>query len=472
MKRKILQIIYIAAFLIICLIPFAGMSLWSTQESTENKTLAAFPSLFVDGSLNLSYFDELSDYFEDHFAFRNELVDADAQIMSRVFNESNESTVIKGSEGWLYYSSTLDDYLGTNLMSERSLKNAAHNLAITSDYVEAQGSQLLVTVPPNKNSLYGENMPYYYSQIVSEQSNIDALSELLDVNEVSYLDLFSLFEQQSEVLYLKRDSHWNNKGALMAYNAIMDSLGYDHETYDTAIVERAETEIGDLNKMLYPVSSEPEWNYFYQYDTDYTYLTPTESVGDAWIITQNEAQEGTLLMYRDSFGNTLIPFLSNSFNTAYYSKGLPYMLGSHMSSYNPDAVVIECVERNISNFAIYPPILQSLEADIDVSSLSDAESSDTTLDFSQSENDMRYYMISGVAEESLCDTDTVFYIELEYENEVRFYEAFDKTTDDTDYGFVFYLEEQYADELISKGAKASVIAYTNGEYHLLKSITL
>lgn len=45
MKKKIWYLIYIAAVLVLVLVPFAGMSVAATNETTENKELAAFPKL-------------------------------------------------------------------------------------------------------------------------------------------------------------------------------------------------------------------------------------------------------------------------------------------------------------------------------------------------------------------------------------------------------------------------------------------
>ena len=45
------------------------------------------------------------------------------------------------------------------------------------------------TVAPNKNSLYGENMPYYDSLKVDEENNLARLVPFLEKEGVSYVDL-------------------------------------------------------------------------------------------------------------------------------------------------------------------------------------------------------------------------------------------------------------------------------------------
>lgn len=253
------HLIFIIACIGVCLLPFVGMAVRPTTTSTENKVMSSFPSLNTeDGTLNLDFFQEFEEYFQEHFAFRNEFVYADAKIQTSLFSVSNIDTVTYGTDGWLYYTSTLGDYLGSNRMSDRQIYNLAHNLSLVRQYVEEKGSDFLLTIPPNKNTLYGEHMPYYDSYIIDPTHNIDLLTPKLQELEIPYADLLALFRNEDEVLYLKRDSHWNMKGAIKAYNCMMDTLGYMHSDYGDSLVTRAKNEDGDLNRMLYTFYGEKE----------------------------------------------------------------------------------------------------------------------------------------------------------------------------------------------------------------------
>ncbi len=469
--KKSLAACYLVIGMAICLVPFAGMSAFRTDTTTENKTLASFPQLVDEGELNLEFFDELGEYFEDHFAFREALVNADALIQSKVFGVSNVSTIITGENGWLYYSATLDDYLGQDLMSDRAIFNAAHNLALTQEYVEAKGAQFSVTVAPNKNSLYGDNMPYYDSYIVSEEKNIDNLAALLAENDVNYIDLFSVFEATDEVLYLKRDSHWNNKGAVLAYNTILGSMDISHDLLETVRVLRTDTEIGDLNTMIYPLTSVAEWNYSYEYEQTYSYVTDTDSVEDSWIITENAEGDGTLLMFRDSFGNTLLPLMANTFSDSYFAKGVPYLLGSYMNTYNPDTVIIEKVERNINEFAENPPVFlpEATTLEQDATEAIDA----TTCAVGMSENDMSYVCISGILDEANVAADTEVYIKLSAGEEELCFPAFYVSSDETDYGYMLYIAKDDLAVFLPEGEsqlEVAVITITGETAALVQTI--
>ena len=78
------------------------------------------------------------------------------------------------------------------------------------------------TVAPNKNSLYGENMPYYDSLKVDEENNLARLVPFLEKEGVSYVDLYEAFTGEEEILYHERDSHWNNKGGGFCFGSFDD----------------------------------------------------------------------------------------------------------------------------------------------------------------------------------------------------------------------------------------------------------
>jgi len=397
------MILFVAVCLVLCLIPSVGMLFFPTTKTSENKAMAQMPKLVTEeGAFNKAFFSEFETYFTQRMALRNQMVFADAKIQTTVFQESNVSGVIRGTDGWLYYASTLDDYLGRNRMSDRELFNLAHNLSVVQAYLDARDIDFVFTIAPNKNTLYGENMPYYDSVVVDPAHNAELLKPFLEAQEVSYLDLFALFRQQDEVLYLKQDSHWGMKGACLVYNAIMDSLQLDHEDYSSVTPQPVTSTEGDLNKMLYSFYGKSETDY--SYGLSVPYANNAKSVEDGWIITENAGGAGTLLMFRDSFGNTLIPFLSNEFEKAYYSKGQPHLMGLYVETFAPECVVVQKVERNIGDYLSDLPILAAPETELPLTIT--ISQTDTTAQIEPCMNDTNYYKISGTVDPARIRNDS------------------------------------------------------------------
>ena len=403
MKHR--HVIFIALFLAVCLLPAAGFLLFPTVKTTENRPMASAPRLTDgDGSLNAGFFEEFGTWFGERMGLRNELVSADARIQSAVFAGSNVSGVVRGTGGWLYYSSTLDDYQGLSVLSGRDLFCLANNFSVVQDYLEVRGISFVLTVPPNKNTLYGEHMPYYDSVTVTGDHSAVLLAPLLEERGVNYVNLFDLFSSREETLYLLRDSHWNNEGACLAYDAVMDAAGLPHEDYADAAVTTVRTRDGDLNRMLYGFYGPYEEDAAYPLPGGWSYDREGADVEDGWIVTQAADAEGTLLMFRDSFANTLIPFLSEEFGTACYSKGMPNALERYLEAWDPGCVVIEKVERNLSEYLTAPPILTPAEVpapqDITIAG------TDTSLTVSVCEYDTNYLAFSGAVDPVRVTEDT------------------------------------------------------------------
>lgn len=423
---------FLIVCLVVCLLPSLATLAFPTNRTTENKKMAAAPVLQTeDGKLNPAFFDEFENWFNEHIAFRNLLVSADAHIQALVFDESSVDRVVVGTDGWLYYASTLDDYLGRDVLSERDRFNLAHNFELIQDYLQQRGIEFVLTVPPNKNTLYGEHMPYYDNSPVNPEHSAKLLLPGLEARDVNYLDLFALFEAQDEVLYQKTDSHWSRKGACLAYNALMEKLGREGDlvTVEPTAVREAG---GDLSRMLYSFYGPQEVNYRYDIARQYTLTSANDSVEDGWITTENDMGKGTLLMFRDSFADTLIPFLSNAYAKAYYSKGLPNALERYVETCAPDTVVIEKVERNLRDYLEEPPILTPPEAEPPMKfSIAETESE---ISIESAYNDPSYWLMTGSVDPTRFPMEAEIFLEVDG----RFLRAFQTGENN----FLLYLKKE------------------------------
>ena len=365
MKKNYGYLIFLGVFLLMCLSPLVGMAISGPSEGVGNEVLAPSPSLTKAGGFNLSFLNDTSDYFADRFAGRQELVTADAKLEAALFGESAEEKVILGKDGWLYYKSTLDDYQGQNLLSDRALWSAAHCLALMQEYAQEQDVSFLFTVAPNKNALYPEYMPDRCLR-TDAPGNSERLYDALRQEGVPFADLKAAFLAEDRVLYHRLDSHWNNLGAALAHDTLLDALGKDAERFYlpdrfTAVQDHD----ADLYQMLYPAGTEKDVQLYPDRAWSFSYDRPIRSAEDQTIFTSCDGQNGALLMFRDSFGNTLHTFMAESFGAACFSRAMPYDL-SLLDSESADTLVIEIVERNIGRLAQYAPILPAPTRQISV----------------------------------------------------------------------------------------------------------
>lgn len=245
MKKKIFIIIF---FCLLCL-PSLGMLFFKTDVSVEQRQVQIFPSIKTGGKLNVKFFDQLNDYFSDNFAFRQNLIEVDAIIKKNVFRQSGNEKVIVGSKGYLFFSETLDDYLGQNTLSKREIYSCGRVLSLLQENVEQNNRQFLFVITPNKNSLYPEYMPKRYIK-TSEQNNYSLLQAEMKKENINTVDLKKMFIDSGKEVYHKLDSHWNNQGAAMGCNAILNYLGKDHYDYTNERHTIKKNFSGDLYGMV------------------------------------------------------------------------------------------------------------------------------------------------------------------------------------------------------------------------------
>ena len=102
------------------------------------------------------------------------------------------------------------------------------------------------------------------------------------------------------------------------------------------------------------------------------------------IHTLRAERSGSLLMFRDSFGNSLYPYMADSFFEARFSRAMPYDL-SLLDDSDTDTLVIEIVERNIDWLAQRAPIFPAPMREISVTEVCDP-SLQFTCGFTQTDN--------------------------------------------------------------------------------------
>ena len=354
MTKRIVSLLFSVIFLGLCAVPMIGLLLTGGAEAGANEVLAPAPVFFErDGSFNADVFADLSSYIGGRFFLRQECVTAWARLNSSLLRTSVTEDVILGSDGWLYFAPTLADYTRSAPMSGRELWCAARTLYLVQEQAESRGARFLFTIAPNKNSLYNDAMPVY--PVSDGPSNAEAMRELLSSMGVHYLDLFPVFAAEDEVLYFPTDSHWNGKGAALAADAILAALGRENGYYSGPFAAGAHR--GDLYEMLYPAGKSEDPDFVYA--PGFTFTANTANPDNARIRTEGPGTGG-LLMYRDSFGRNLYPYLAESFESAEFSR---------KNSFDPSllpeggAMVIELVERNLRYLIEYDPVLSAPERD-------------------------------------------------------------------------------------------------------------
>lgn len=352
MKSKI----FTALFFIISL--SVGISVFFNFEGTssQKQNLTQFPQFTQEGKLNFSFTNELSNYVTENVAFHDKIVSINAYLGNKLFKTSTQPQVVIGNNDTLYFEETVNDYLGAYGLSDREIFNICDTLSQIQRYCDRNSIKFAFTVAPNKNTLYSGNMPKRY--IKAGQSNLERLSPELQNSGVNYVDLCKVFSALDESNYYKTDTHWNQKGAIAGYEAIMQSLFESYTSFkDTPLTVQSEHR-GDLGEMLYPGFNYTESEKTVDYNFNYKTLGKFKSADDIIIRTKNESGNNSLLMFRDSFGIALFPFIAENFKSTYYTRQVPVDL-TLADTQNCDTVIYEIVERNLKNILLFSPVFKA-----------------------------------------------------------------------------------------------------------------
>lgn len=347
--KKVFSILFCTVFFAVCAFFSLGMIIPGASNAAGNAD--GFPQLVSDGKIDHLFGNKLEEWFSENFAFRNSVVDAFSDLKMNIFDEGN-SQVIVGKEDFLFFSDTLDCYLGKNMMSEEELSRAAETLLHIQNTAEASDAEFLFVCAPNKNTVYGNMMPDRYHRN-EKATELDLFYEKLDTLGVNYTDLRCVLADaaKNSLVYHKRDSHWNGLGAMTAFSAVCDSIGKTMPDLSGRGPIAVHDFEGDLDALLFPGKVRYDDDVTYDFDGLYIYTSAFATPMDITITTRGGG-DGRLLMYRDSFANALLPYAASTFSEVRFERTTPYNT-ELIDSFDADFVIVEIAERNLGNLALY-----------------------------------------------------------------------------------------------------------------------
>lgn len=342
--KKIPYVAVAAVFFALCAFFSLGMLLPGGADAADGGEI---PRLITEDGLSPNWRDDFETWFSGHFAFRDTLVDAFSLLKERLFRTGNEKVIV-GKSGFLFFADTLDCYTGADPMTEEELTAAADSLKALSDYAAERGARFVFLCAPNKNTIYGDKMPASVPAS-SAPSDLDRLLPLLKERGVTAADVRGLLRDAagSETVYHRRDTHWNAEGARIAAAAVMAAAGEEIPSWlEEPLTVTTHDFIGDLDAQLYPKRTRYDDDFALNRALSFTYLGNYKTPMDMNVNTVNENAAGSVLMFRDSFANALIPFFAEIYGSASFSRANPYRI-DRLEEEGADLVVVEIAERNL-----------------------------------------------------------------------------------------------------------------------------
>jgi hypothetical protein len=347
----------VLCFLGIMLLPLTDMIWHYVPESKnhEQRQLAPLPVLCKD---SLSVFAKRFEaYFNDHFGYRDYFVQLSSAIKFYVFGASPvPEKVAVGKHNWLFLSGRF-----YGITQDLSREHAYTDSSLTADVnlwikrkteLQNMGISYYKAFWPDKYYIYPELLPL--SMVLENKSTDYRCDQALQYikqhkSSISILDVRPHLMQKKHhyKIYHASDSHWNNLGAFYAYSALMQTLAWDRPELKPKPISCYNVKwrlkpAGDLATLLnvYEPEYEPQFyerfkNTAIEIFTNSDYPKKTRIFKNPHSLTPLRA-----LIFRDSFTNALIPFLSQHFSEMVLIWDSPYSL-EMVNRVKPD-IVIEC----------------------------------------------------------------------------------------------------------------------------------
>lgn len=337
----------------------------------QNREMASFPALERSWASIASFPQGFSDWFADHFGFRSTLVRWYGE--SRLFGlqVSPASTVVKGRDGWLFYGEdgTLEDYTSEKPLRAEEVAAWHDTLVGTRAWLGARGIAFVFTIVPDKHVIYPEQLPSSIRRL-SAMSATDQVIEALRGTGVRVVDARPALVSAKgrERLYDVTDTHWNSRGAMIAYQQIIAGVRAELPSVppawpreDFSLTERVK-EGQDLAGMIGLKTV------MHEIDLGFAPLRPRRARtvepagawstgGDARIVTEIPGSSlPRALIFRDSFTSRLAPYLSEHFSHAVYLWQNEFDADAVLEE-RPDVVIQEIVGRHLYTFWPSPELV-------------------------------------------------------------------------------------------------------------------
>jgi hypothetical protein len=368
---------------VLLIILFAGL-LWlptadyfghldRTQSPDENRLLAPPPRLSRPDLAGVRACVAATEaYFNDHFGFRRRLVRWNQQWRARLYRSGDGANhVIVGQNGWLYFTEAdmIEHYLCLKSFTPQELQSWQRLLERRRDWLAARGIQYLFIIPPDKQSIYPEDLPSWLLQArpAGGRTKLDQFVEYMKAHStVEILDLRPALSagKKAAPTYLQNDSHWNLYGGFLGSQEVIKKLSQQFPALPPLELgdfdwTNAPATGGDLAAMM-GAAQKPEGNSFVfspkpplvapqmQVITNIIRIRNPDDRAKINCLVENPALTNRpvdAVVFHDSYGRAFRQFFGYSFHRTVFVWENKEFNPKVISENHPQIVISEMLER-------------------------------------------------------------------------------------------------------------------------------
>ena len=371
-----------------------GIAFWVIPDADfspeENRPLQTFPTVSADNWLDGKVSSQLITYYSDQFPLRSGFVGLHAlSELGLGRGESNGVLIGKGGQlavrrfdAYLNRFERLED---TDYYSSAHVDRGLASLVALHQTLQERDIPLCVVLAPRTIDVTIGDFSYPSTLSDGLDATIGSAMQAGGVNSVELMAAFRGLHEAGEYVYYRTDHHWTTQGAYVAYTAVMESWGMGDEVLPESYFTVREIpdfygttysrsglffippdtleiwEAPDDNRYtVYEVSGETtktviesgfiSEKYLSEKDKYGTFLDGTHRA--LFIVDKEAAAHGEdhprLLLARDSFANSMVPFLARHFDICMVNlTGGMTNLTELCETYDCQRVLVVCNRENL-----------------------------------------------------------------------------------------------------------------------------
>lgn len=307
----------------------------ATYSASEKRVLTEFPKASAETIFNGSFGSQFEKYFADHFPARNLWVGVNAYT-NLVEGNNGAGGVYNAREGFL---------VNKPVPVENQLEN---NLSLLADFKADIGDvPMSAMIVPSTGYIIDDRLPLIHAPYRDDEYFGTIGAKLGEAN-ISFVDLRNVFLKEYQTgteLYYRTDHHWTTRAAYTAYREFsklhglitIPEEGFEIEsfpdfygtTYSKSgfwlngpdVLEVWKNTTRDKDDIIHVavsdggvVKKEQDSLFFYEHaKEDDKYPIFLDGNHAKTVITNPEAQHGTIVVIKDSFCHCFAPFLADSY---------------------------------------------------------------------------------------------------------------------------------------------------------------
>ena len=323
------SVFFVGMFLLDCVTPDR------TVSELENTTLTQRPKVTAQilSSAGLNrFFNDYTQYTKDQIPGRDAWISLQSFVETALLQKTQSGGILLGDKGQMF-----DRTYGLVSSEERTLPR---NIAAVGSLAARCPGRVYVMVAPAASSIYPERVPAH-APLLQEESYLGQIQAAVEQAGGVYLPLKdALSAHKDEYIYYRTDHHWTTQGAYYAYSELCGALGL--EPFDRAA--HTAVDVPDFYGTFYSRArtwnAQPDTLTYYDLDNPLTIYTvtgpgmPTEGQttglydldkldvydkyaaflhGNNGLSRVEGDGEGRILVIKDSYANSFVPFLTANY---------------------------------------------------------------------------------------------------------------------------------------------------------------